>query len=550
MRKNLLFFIAILFIALGAAGYWYYQKNIYSKEVLKVEILGKNEVELAEEIEYLVKYKNNGDFRLEEPVLIFEYPKNSIVEGEKFLRKEIKLDDIYPGEEKTVSFKARIFGKEGEAKVAKAQISYRPKDIKSTYISETTFTTLIKSVPITFEFDLPSRVESGKEITFRLNYFSNVNYPLTDLGIKVQYPAEFEFLDSKPKALEKSEWSIGLLNRAQGGRIEISGTLSGELEESKIFHAEIGIWQDGEFFLLKESNSGIEIGKSSLYILQEINNNPKYIANPGDLLDYEITFKNIGDQPVENILMIVNLDGDAFDFDSVKVQSGRFEKEGKRIIWDYTMVPDLKNLLPTEEGKVEFWVKLKDDLPSDLKNPTIKDIVSLDNLREEFSTKINSKLEISQKGYFQDDFFGNSGPLPPKVGQITTYTIMWQVKNYYNDLKNVKIRAILPDWMKLTGEIMPKDSKFSFDSASKEIVWDLGNLAAGSGVSTIAPTVAFQVAFSPNSSQRGQTPDIIGEVKITANDTLTDSSIERTSSALNTTLPDDPSMTQGMGIVQ
>lgn len=550
MRKNLLFFIIILFIALGAAGYWYYQKNIYSKEVLKLEILGKNEVELAEEIEYLVKYKNNGNFRLEEPVIIFEYPKNSIVEGEKFLRKEIKLEDIYPGEEKTVSFKARIIGKEGEAKVARAQISYRPKDIKSTYTSETTFTTLIKSVPITFEFDLPSRVESGKEITFRLNYFSNLNYPLTDLGIKVQYPAEFEFLDSKPKALEKTDWNIGLLNRAQGGRIEISGTLSGELEESKIFHAEIGIWQDGELVLLKESNSGIEIGKSSLYILQEINNNPKYIANPGDLLDYEITFKNIGDQPVENILLIVNLDGDAFDFDSVKVQSGRFEKENKRIIWDYSMVPDLKNLLPTEEGKVEFWVKLKDDLPSDLKNPTIKDIVSLDNLREEFSTKINSKLEISQRGYFQDDFFGNSGPLPPKVGQTTTYTIMWQVKNYYNDLKNVKIRATLPDWMKLTGEIMPKDAKFSFDSASKEIVWDLGDLAAGSGVSTLAPTVAFQVAFSPNSSQRGQTPDIIGEAKITANDAQTDSTIERTSSALDTTLPDDPSMTQGLGIVQ
>jgi hypothetical protein len=550
MRKNLLFFITILFIVLGAAGYWYYQKNIYSKEVLKLEILGKNEVELAEEIEYLVKYKNNGDFRLEEPVLIFEYPKNSIVEGEKFLRKEIKLEDIYPGEERTASFKARIFGKEGETKVAKAQISYRPKNIKSTYTSETTFTTLIKSVPITFEFDLPSRIESRKEFSLRLNYTSYVNYYLSDLEIRVQYPNGFEFLDSKPKALEKTNWNIDPLNNTDGRRIEISGVLNGETGESKIFTAQIGIWQDGEFVLLKDTNRGIQIGKSSLYILQEINNNPKYSANPGDLLDYEITFKNIGDQPVDNILMIVNLEGDAFDFDSVKVQTGRFEKDGKRIIWDYTMIPALKNLLPTEEGKVEFWVKLKDDLPSDLKNPTIKDIVSLDNLREEFSTKINSKLEISQKGYFQDDFFGNSGPLPPKVDQTTTYTIMWQVKNYYNDLKNVKIRATLPDWMKLTGEIMPKDSKFSFDSASKEIVWDLGDLAAGSGVSTIAPTVAFQVAFSPSLSQRGQTPDIIGEAKITANDTLTDSTIERTSSALNTTLPDDPSMGQGMGVVQ
>lgn len=549
MSKKNLFFIVILVI-LGGAGYWYYQRGIYSKDVLKVEILGENEVTLAEEVEYLVKYKNNGDFRLEDASLIFEYPENSVVEGEQFLRKEIKLDDIYPGEEKTVSFKARIFGKEGEAKSAKAQISYHPKDIKSSYTSETTFTTLIKSVPITFAFDLPSRIEPGKEINFRLNYFSNVNYPLSDLGIKVQYPEGFEFLDSKPKALEKTDWNIGLLNRAQGGRIEITGVLNGETDESKIFTAQIGLWKDGQFVLLKDTNHGIQIGKSSLYILQEINNNPKYVANPGDLLDYEITFKNIGDQPAENILMLVNLEGDGFDFDSVKVTSGRFEKEGRRIIWDYTQVPDLKSLLPTEEGKVEFWVKVKDDLPQDLRNSVIKDTISLDNLREEFSTKINSKLEFSQKAYYQDDFFGNSGPVPPRVGEVTTYTIMWQVKNYNNDLKNVKIRATLPDWIRLTGEIIPKDARFSFDSASKEIVWDIGDLTAGSGVSTVAPTVAFQVAFTPNPSQRGQTPDIISEARITADDTWTESTIEKTAPAVNTTLPDDPSMGQGMGIVQ
>lgn len=546
MRKSLILFILI--IILGAVGYWYYQKGIYSKDVLKVEILSKNEVELAEEVEYKVKYKNNGDFRLEDVNLTFEYPKNSVVEGEKYPR--MKLDDIYPGEEKTVSFKARIFGKEGDTTEAKAYISYHPKDIKSTYTRDTTFTTLIKSVPITFVFDLSSRIEPGKEFTFRLNYTSHVNYPLSDLAIKVQYPEGFEFLKSTPKALDKTDWKIDPLNNTQGRRIEISGVLNGNTDESKIFTAQLGIWQDGEFVLLKDTNYGVQIGKSSLYILQEINNNPKYVANPGDLLDYEITFKNIGDQPIENILMFVNLEGDAFDFDSIKVTPGRFEKEGKRIIWDYTMVPGLKNLLPTEEGKVDFWIKIKDDLPQDLRNLIVKDTINLDTLREEFSTKINSKLEISQVGNFQDDFFGNSGPLPPKVGQITTYTIMWQVKNHYNDLKNVKIRAILPDWMRLTGEITPKDAKFSFDSESKEIVWDIGDLTAGSGISSIAPTIAFKVAFTPTSSQRGQTPNIIGEAKITADDTWTESLIEKTSPAVNTTLPNDPSMGQGMGVVQ
>jgi len=547
MRKNLLF-IFILIIVLGGVGYWYYQRNIYSKDVLKVEISSKKEVELAEEVEYKVNYKNNGDFRLEDVNLIFEYPKNSVVEGEKYPR--MKLPDIYPGEERTVSFKARIFGKEGETTEAKAYMSYHPKDIKSTYTSDRTFTTLIKSIPIQFDFNLPSRTESGKEIKFRLDYYSNVDYPLSNLGIKVYYPEGFEFKNSNPPALEKTEWNLDPLNRAKGGKIEISGVLKGEMEELKIFKAQIGMWQEGEFILLKETNRGIAIGKSSLYIIQEINNNPKYVANPGDLLNYQIIFKNISDKPAENILMIVKLEGDAFDFDSVKVPSGSFKKDDKIIIWDYTMVPDLKNLFPTEEGEVEFWIKVKDDLSSDLKSLVIKDTVSLDSLTEEFSTKVNSKFEFSQKGFYQDDFFGNSGPLPPKVGYTTTYTVMWQVKNYNNDLKNAKVRAILPNWIRLTGKTIPEDSSFSFNSDTKELIWDIGDLTSGSGVSGVPPTVAFQVTFSPEASQRGQTPDIMSEAKITADDTWTESVIEKTSPAVNTTLPDDPSMGQGMGIVQ
>jgi len=287
-----------------------------------------------------------------------------------------------------------------------------------------------------------------------------------------------------------------------------------------------------------------------LYIIQEINNNPKYIANPGDLLNYRITFKNISDKPAENILMYVALEGDAFDFDSVKAPFANFKKEDKRIVWDYTMIPDLKSLYPNEEGEVEFWVKVRDDLSQDLKNIAIKDTVSLDNLTEEFSTKVNSKLEFSQKAFYQDDFFGNSGPLPPKVGYTTTYTIMWQIKNYNNDLKNAKVKAILPNWVRLTGKTMPQDSKFSFNFDTKELIWDIGDLLSGSGVSGVVPTVAFQVAFSPETSQRGQTPDIISEAKMTADDTWTELVIEKTALSVNSTLPDDSSMREGMGEVQ
>ncbi len=245
--KNKLILIAVgLVVIAGLVGFWSWQKNSYSKETLKLEILGPAEVELGQEIEYTVRYKNNGNIRLEDPRLTFEYPAYSLVGEGESLRKEIALESIYPGQEQTFSFKTRLLGKEGEMKKAQAWLSYQPKNLKARYESETSHSARISSVPLTLEFDLPSKIDAGKEIDFQLNYFSNVDYPLANLGIKVEYPSDFEFKSSKPKFLEKTDWNIGLLNKVEGGRIQIIGSLSGEVGEQKQFKAQLGTWRDGE----------------------------------------------------------------------------------------------------------------------------------------------------------------------------------------------------------------------------------------------------------------------------------------------------------------
>lgn len=555
MRRKFIIFLILLAAIAGAVGFWHWQKNIYSKEILKLEILGQEEAVLAEEFEYTVKYKNNGNVRLEEPELIFEYPKYSIPVDQTVLRITKSSADlggaIYPGEEKAFHFKVRLLGKEGETRVAKAWLSYRPKNLKAHYESATTFTTQIKSVPLTFEFDLPSRVESGKEFRFRLNYFSNVDYPLSDLRVMAKYPSDFEFMESLPQALETNEWEIGLLNKASGGRVEVKGRVSGEVGEEKLFQAKLGSWQDGEFVLLKEAIKGIEIIKPSLYIWQQINGNPQYVASPGDWLHYEIFFKNIGEEDLTNLFLVSRLEGEAFDFQTIKSDLGDYEPGDNSIIFDWRRVLRLQFLPPMKEAKVEFWINLKEDLGV-LKNPILTNKVFLSQAKEEFITKINSKLVIIQKGYFQDEVFGNSGPLPPEVGSSTTYTMMWQVKNYYNNVENVKVKALLPQQVQLTGKIFPETEaqKFAFDSQSREIVWEVGDLEIGQGILSPAPNIAFQIAFTPNTSQKGGTPLLISKAQITGQDQWTREILEASSPSINTTLPDDETITQEMGIIK
>lgn len=541
MRK-LRIFVIIFAVLLGIVGYWYYQKNVYSKEVLKLEILGPSEAELLEEVEYAVKYKNNGNFNLEDAKLVFECPQNSlecsaVLEEEpgkeqKSLRKEFPLLTIYPGEEKTIQIKARLLGKEGEILQAKAALSYRPKNLKAVYERSTTFTTQIKKPLLNFEFDLPSKTEAGRELKFSLNYFSNLDYPLSDIGIKIEYPAGFQFTESKPRALEKTDFEIKSLNKTEGGRIEVKGILQGGIGEQKIFRAILGIWREDEFVVLKEAARGVEITEPSLYISQLINGSPDYVARLGDLLHYEIYFKNLGKNSFENLSVIAKLQGELFDLQTIKSDSGENTSGDNTVIWDWKRVPELKFLDSGKEGKVEFWLNLKSDYqPKPSEGLIVKnEIIFPGQTKKEFITKVNSKLLIAQKGYIGDEIFNSPGPLPALAGQKSYFTIVWTTQNLYNPAGNGKVKAVLSPLAELTGKISPQTTAFTFDSNSRELVWQIGDLEPGQGKKA---ELAFQIALTLKEEEKEPTP-LISQAEISGEDKWTGQILSGTSPPIYT----------------
>lgn len=550
--KVLLVFVAILAVVIY--GFW--QKNIYSKEGLKLEMFGPGECDLGQEVEYVVKYKNNGDFRLESPTLIFEAPEFAI-KDDKIFRKEIidseKLGGaIYPGEERSFSFKMRLVGKGGDTKVAKASLSYQPKNLKPRYESSTTSMTIMKEAPMTFEFDLSSKIEADKAFHLRLNYLSNVNWLLTDLRAHIDYPIGFTFSESTPKSIDKNEWDIPVLNKDQVGTIDVTGRLSGDLGDAKVFRANIGMWKEGEFVLLKQIEKGVQIIKPTVAVHQDINGDSRYVAKPGDWLHYEIYYKNISEQELSNQFIVNKLEGDLFDFSTLKSETGSFQSGDNSIIFDWKQNDALAYLAPMEEGKVEFWIKLKDD-SSQLKQPELRNRVMIGPAREDFTTKISSRLEMVQKGFYNDEIFGNTGPLPPRVGQATTYTVTWQVKNYYSNVKNAKVTAILPANVTLVGgQVFPETQagKLAFDAGTRTLIWDIGAIRPGQGALSDPLNVSFQVTLMPTVDQAQSKAPIVGEATLAGDDEWTNLQLKATGAALDTQSISDQDMTEGKGKVQ
>ena len=553
MNKKVIRYIIIFSLVIVVAGFWYFQRNAFSKDILKLEILGSDTTEVGQKMDYVLKYKNNGKISLTNIKLTFEFPENSLIEDNK-IRIEQKLDDIYPGEEKTITFSGRVLGQENELKKAKAWLEFQPKNLKAKYQVSTTQTTVIKFSPLTFELDLPSKIETEKDFSFSLNYFSNIDYPLSQLRVKIDYPSGFEFSDSSPKALENNEWQVPILNKAEGGRIRIFGKINGDIGEQKVFKASFGMWTEGNFVMLKEATKGAEIIKPTIYLSQLVNGSSDYSANPGDFLHYEVFFKNIGSSPFENLFLAIDLNSSLFDLTTLKSLNAEYHQGDSSMIWDWKKNPQLKFLDENEEGKVEFWINLKEDLPvikPKDKNLVLKDSISLFPVKEEFSIKVSSKIDLDQQAFFTSDSFPSSGSLPLRVGLPTAFTINWKLKNFYNDLRNVKVRATLPAWVSLTGQLLPRDSSFLFDSQSREIIWEIGEVMAGQGVNgSDSANLSFQISLVPNSSQLGQMPEIISMARVFGDDTWTKNAIESETKTINTGALSDQGFNSTQGIVQ
>ncbi len=534
MRNKIIIILIILILLLAIIGYWTYRDNTYSKEVLRVEIFGPEKAVVGEEIEYSVRIKNNGDIRLEDPQLIFEYPGSAVPSQGNLSRVAKGIDDfdgaIQPGQEKTFQFKGKMFGQEGEIQEAKAIVSYRPKNLQAGYVSKTSHIVTIGEVPLTFEFDLPSGAGSGQELNFSLNYFSSINHPLSDLEIRMTYPATFVLKETVPRGVSDSEWRIPLLNKTDGGRINFKGALTGEKGETKIFSAEIGIWKGGEFIPIKEAVKQVNIIEPSLYVTQNINSSRDYIAKPGDLLRYEIIFRNVGDKSLQKMFLVTKLYSPLFDFQSIRVPEGRTQEGDNSILWDWQDVSTLQFLEPGEEGSVEFWIQLKDKMEG-ISKPRLENEVILGQARMRFVAKVHAQTELSQMAYIDDEVFGSQGNLPLKPEEEGTFTIIWRVKNYFNSLQDVKVRGTLPTQVNLTGGALPE--ALSFDSGTGEVVWTIGELQANQGVKKPFQ-MAFQVKLRPSADQIGDFAELVGALTLAGKDEWTTENLTATTTPITT----------------
>ncbi len=530
-----------------------------------VEISGPTQVESGKLLTYEITYRNENRLTIKNAVLRVSYPENFKPEN----NSNFKIENLTSGSFEIGTIKGKTKGKivlngkayspKGALIYLKASLEYNPSGYSSQFQANGQLGVSVNSAPITLEVLAPQNISSGDVVDYQINYRNDGREVMNNLTIKVQYPDQFIFSSANPGASkENNSWDIGSLGAGESGKIVVSGKLEGERDNIKKVEASIGVSEQNEFTAYNSESAQTKIIYSPLAIRQIVNKKEKLNVNAGETLEFNIAYKNNGSIGLRDVIITEKLDGSMLDLSSLKLKGGSFDTDSEAITWKASDIKALENLGANQGGMISFSIKVKNIFPigeekdknfiikstAKIDSPDVPTPISMNKIisSNEISMKVNTKLAIDVRGYYADNNIPNSGPIPPKVGEETTYTIHWKATNISNDVSGAKVFATLPTNAQMTGSIFPEGANLNYNSRTNEMVWTIGNIKSGTGLLFASPEVAFQVKIKPSPDQVGREVDLLGKTTISAKDLFTEESIMGEHREKNTNLLEDSSI--------
>jgi len=534
-----------------------------SSNQVSFEISGQPNLNGGEKAVWRVTLKNNNDSPLENAEIIFEFPAGSQPAGQSvplsgIFTEKRSLGKVYSGELINETFEAFVFGEEKSVQRAAAVLEYRVQGSNAILIKETFLESELIKSSVNVTLNLPEDINIGQEVEIEIAYSSNTREKINNLTIQAVYPVGFEFISALPEpSFSDNIWEIKSLAVQGQGSIRLKGKLKGENLENKVFKSSVGIRDAKGGLVVYGAGAGSAVlRKPFLDLAVKINGQENYIALAGDQLTIDVLWKNNLPVSVKNAVLEVKLDGAALDYSKISVNRGFYRSSDQTVVWNASSDSDFVLFDSGQEGEVSFKIDVLRTLPLESakdanfkarfdawmrvkQRPAGFEEVDIDG-RFSVESKIASNLQLSRQGYFYSTLIPNSGPLPPRAGQKTTYTVVWSLVNSFNNLKNVKVYASLPSYVSWEGNFLPLDENISYDKINGRVIWQADNLAAGTGILRPAAEAAFQIGITPSLAQVGSSLVLISEAIAEGEDEFAGLVLRDAENALTTRLFTDP----------
>ncbi len=597
------FFLASLVFFLLAAGLsafiFFGGFNMISSNNVDIKVVGPNSVSSGEELDLSLSIVNQNRVDLQNVKLSVDYPTGtkSVGSSATLSHDEFILGTVSKGDVKNQSIRAVLFGQKDSVQNIVLKLQYNVTGSNAVFTKEKDYQVSIGSSPVLLNVTYPQEINSGQDVTLSVNLTSNSAVVVSGTLVKVQYPYGFTYKNSNIKPVRQltlldsiattsvvntnqqtdlvatsqsggasvgAVWSLGDLKNGDTKSLSVTGTLVGQDEEDRSFDVSVGVPDSASQLNfsspLAEQLATIGIRKSFF----SLSLSGQYGSGTYGILSQPISlnlgFQNTLPSNVVNNQINVNLSGNVFSPSNVSAGEGGFYSSvDSSILWNKNTTRSLSVITPGDSDKVSFSLTPIFNTTQPVKNPHIDISAVMTGTRtgsdsgsvsstQNLTFKFLSTLGLSAKSYRAVGSLSNTGPIPPRADQETTYTITWVITNTANDLSDAKVSVVLPVGIVWKGETAPAGEKVSYDPDSRNIIWSVGNVSAGTGFNFSPRTVSFKVSVTPNQTQVGKNIILLPVSNVSATDTYVNASISAAASGV-TTGYSDPGFMLGNDIV-
>jgi hypothetical protein len=552
-------FIASCAFAVVAGGFFAYSlftgKARLTGENVDVIVTSKTFADSGEEVNVKVSIANKNSVPMEFSKLSFSYPLGTARDANAVKEVSRDLGTIGAGETRDETFTFSLFGEQGTEKNFAAMVEYRLQGSNAIFETNGGTKLTLRSSIANLVISAPDALLPGQNLPIQLTVSGNTASTVKNALLIAKYPDECNYMSSDvPTTLDNQIWYLGDLEAGIKKEINVVLSCSGLTNIEKNIEFTLGNQSPtNERLVDSVYTSGSHLVKlSAAFLATTIYVNGKQFDGtvalpPNRESSIEIDWRSTVDTTITAPSIRLALSGSAYDASKVRVSTGYFDTNNDTVLWTGNESADLKTVEPGQSGRVGFIITPKSGLSA---TATLDLGVTVNGILDGGITQslvnasvakipLTTDFQLVPKILYHSGPLSNTGPIPLQTGKETTYTIVWQLSNSTNEVSNAIVKTTLPTGITWKNVVAPVSdaSNIVYNTVSREIVWNAGQVPVGQNKKSIA----FKIGIIPVKSQIGTVMDITGNLLITGTDSVTKTTLSQSKRPLNTRLVGDTS---------
>lgn len=531
---------------------------------LEVNIETAESVAIGETMSYKLVLKNNGNEVAQDIRLRLQYPDGFIwqkasVSSEGQSHNTWLIPAVSPGAPKEILIEGLMFGEPGSVTTLAATAAYRVPNFRSELQASGSSSTKLETSLVRLEWVAPTQAVPDTTVEYKLNYSYDGAGTIPESWLEVLLPDNFSVIKFTPNSEgdKEARWKVAELTKGSKGEVLIAGRWSKQTNGEQTLNASIRTTDNPSHTIVAAQTKTLVSGGDVVLRLSANESETPSAVSLGSVITWNLQYENTGEHTLADVEMSVRYDGDLIDWSKVSLPDGG-QVDNQSVRWSSTTTPVLEQLAPGAKGVLRWTTPLFTTAGSQVTAWSVSATPSFEHHRLDdkavdqtygggtITVPVSSPLNLTVDAFYFDEGGApvGQGPLPPKVGTATTYRVVWRLAGASHRLRDVVVRATLPEQVKAVAN----SSSASFGTFTtvdtRHPEWRIDTLEAG-----LQPTVEFAVTLTPTSGDVGRILVLSGRTTATATDDVTRGAVSAVGSTATTNLDGD-AVARGKGVVE